>query len=277
MKLVTYEANGSEGVGVLLDDGIAPVGYPTMIELVGAGDDGLADARRAAAGPDRVAGARLLAPLPRPGKILCCGVNYLSHLQENPAATLPSEPFFFAKLPSAVVGPDDPIVMPYPECQLDWEVEFAFVVGRTAKRVARDRALDHVYGYTLLHDVSARDVQFKDSQITLGKGFDTFSPIGPCLVTKDELPDPQDVALACHVNGEQRQAGNTSDQIFPVATLVEALTRHITLFPGDVVSTGTPAGVGAFRNPKLWLKPGDVCEIEAAGIGRLRNPVVAGW
>jgi 2-keto-4-pentenoate hydratase/2-oxohepta-3-ene-1,7-dioic acid hydratase in catechol pathway len=125
--------------------------------------------------------------------------------------------------------------------------------------------------------VSARDVQFKDNQITLGKGFDSFSPIGPCIVTRDEIPDSQNVALACYVNGEQRQAGNTSDQLFPVAVLIESLTRNITLDPGDVVSTGTPAGVGAFRNPQLWLQPGDVCEIEAAGIGRLRNPVVAGW
>jgi 2-keto-4-pentenoate hydratase/2-oxohepta-3-ene-1,7-dioic acid hydratase in catechol pathway len=277
MKLVTYEANGSTGTGVQLDDGIAPVAYPTMIDLIAAGDAGLAAAKRAGAGSERITGARLLAPIPQPGKILCCGVNYLSHQQENPAATLPSEPFFFSKLPSAVVGPDDPIVMPYSECQLDWEVEFAFVIGSTAKRVARDSALDHVFGYTLLHDVSARDVQFKDSQITLGKGFDSFSPIGPCIVTKDEIPDPQNVALACYVNGEQRQAGNTSDQLFPVAVLIETLSRNITLNPGDVVSTGTPAGVGAFRNPKLWLQPGDVCEIEAARIGRLRNPVVAGW
>src|SRR5262245_19804911 len=191
MKLVTYETNGSEGIGVLLDDGIAPVGCQTMIALIGAGDDGLADARRAADGPDRIAGARPLAPVPRPGKLRCCGVNYLSHLQENPTATLPEEPFFFAKLPSAVVGPDDPIVLPYPECQLDWEVEFAFVIGRTAKRVARDHALDHVFGYTLLHDVSARDVQFKDSQITLGKGFDSFSPIGPCLRSEEHTSELQ--------------------------------------------------------------------------------------
>src|SRR5688572_25332531 len=145
------------------------------------------------------------------------------------------------------------------------------------KRVAEHEVMGCLAGYTLLHDVSARDVQFKDNQITLGKGFDSFSPIGPWIVTRDEIPDPQNVALACYVNGEPRQVGNTSDQLFPIVTLIEFLTRTITLHPGDVVSTGTPAGVGAFRDPKLWLNPGDVCEIEAEGIGRLRNPVIAGW
>ena len=277
MRLVTYELNGSQGVGVLINGAIAPTSYRDMSALILAGDDGLAEARRAAAGGERVHGAKLLAPIPRPGKILCCGVNYLSHKEENPAATLPTEPFFFSKLPSAVIGPDEPIVIPYAECQADWEVEFAAVIGKRAKHVAREEALDCVFGYTLLHDVSARDVQFKDNQITLGKGFDTFCPIGPCIVTRDEIPDPQRVNLATYVNGEQRQQGNTADQLFPLATLIEFLTRIITLNPGDVVSTGTPAGVGAFRTPQVWLQPNEVCEIEGDVIGRLRNPVTAGW
>jgi 2-keto-4-pentenoate hydratase/2-oxohepta-3-ene-1,7-dioic acid hydratase in catechol pathway len=278
MKLVTYEADGRRGIGVMDGDAVAPVGaYPDMIALIAAGAEGFTAAGAALAGSERVANARLLAPVPRPGKLLCCGVNYRSHGEENPNAVLPTEPFFFSKLPTAVVGPDDPIVKPFPECQLDWEVEFACVIGKEARRLSPANALDHVLGYTLLHDVSARDVQFKDAQITLGKGFDSFSPLGPWIVTKDELPDPQNVALAAYVNGEQRQAGHTSDQLFPLADLLSFLTRFVTLLPGDVVSTGTPAGVGAFRKPPLWLQPGDDCVIEAEGIGRLHNPVVAGW
>lgn len=277
MRLVTYELNGSQGVGVLVEEAIAPTPYRDMIDLILAGDEGMAAARRAADGSERLRGAKLRAPVPRPGKILCCGVNYLSHKEENPAATLPTEPFFFSKLPSAVIGPDEPIVIPYAACQVDWEVEFAAVIGRRAKHVARERALDCVFGYTLLHDVSARDIQFKDNQITLGKGVDTFCPIGPCIVTKEDIPDPQCVNLATYVNGEQRQRANTAEQLFPLATLIEFLTRIITLNPGDIVSTGTPAGVGAFRTPQVWLRPNDVCEIEADVIGRLRNPVVADW
>lgn len=278
MRLVTYEAEGRTGVGVMDGEAIAPVGaFPRMIALIEAGADGLAAAREALAGSDRVRRARLRAPIPRPGKLLCSGVNYRSHGEENPNAVLPTEPFFFSKLPTAVIGPDEPIVKPYPECQMDWEVEFAVVIGREARRLNPANALDHVFGYTLLHDVSARDVQFKDAQITLGKGFDTFSPLGPWIVPKDDLPDPQQVALATYVSGEQRQRGNTSDQIFPLPDLLTFLTRYITLLPGDIVSTGTPAGVGAFRTPQVWLQPGDECVIEAAGIGRLRNPVVAGW
>jgi 2-keto-4-pentenoate hydratase/2-oxohepta-3-ene-1,7-dioic acid hydratase in catechol pathway len=174
-------------------------------------------------------------------------------------------------------------VIPTPETKADWEVEFAFIIGRRAKNVAVADALDHVFGYTLLHDVSARDIQFdwskrtQDSQITLGKNPDTFSPIGPEIVTKDEIPDPGNVRLATYVNGEQKQAGTTADWLFPIPVLVEFLTRVITLEPGDLVSTGTPAGIGCFRDPPEYLRPGDEVTIEAEGIGQLTNPVVAGW
>ena len=277
MRLVTYEGNGEAGVGVETPDGVVPVGYASMRELIEAGEAGLYAARGAAEQGEPVSEARIIAPIPRPGKILCCGVNYRSHQEENPAATLPTVPFFFAKLPSAVIGPGEPIVIPGPESKVDWEVELAFVIGRAARRVARADALDYVFGYTVLHDVSARDVQFVDNQITLGKGFDTFCPLGPALVTKDEVPDPQRLELATYVDDERVQSGSTADQLFDVRYLIEFLTRHITLEPGDVVSTGTPAGVGTFRQPPRYLRSGETVVVEVEGIGRLENPVVAGW
>ncbi len=219
---------------------------------------------------------RVLPPIARPGKILCAGINYKSHLDENPAAKMPQEPFFFSKLPSAVIGQGDAIVHNPRTQRLDWEVELAAVIGRTAKGLRRETALDCVAGYTILNDVSARDVQFKDFQITLGKNFDTFAPLGPCLVTADELPDPQNVRLRSLVNGQLMQDGTSADMIFPLADLLVALSEIMTLEPGDVVSTGTPSGVGVFRHPPTFLKPGDSVTVEVERIGTLTNPVVSG-
>lgn len=277
MRLVRYAQGEQTGIGALVDGEVIPTGLATLLEVIQAGEPGLAEIAEAAERGRPLAYARLLAPLAAPGKVLCCGVNYRSHQEENPDAVLPSEPFFFSKLPSAVIGPDEPILIPTPDSQVDWEVELAFVVGKTARRVRPENALDHVFGYTVLHDVSARDVQFKDNQITLGKGFDSFCPIGPCLALKDEIPDPQALRLRTELNGETVQDGTTADQLFPVADLIAFLTRHITLHPGDVVSTGTPAGVGAFRKPPRYLSPGDAVVVEVEKIGRLANPVVAGW
>jgi 2-keto-4-pentenoate hydratase/2-oxohepta-3-ene-1,7-dioic acid hydratase in catechol pathway len=218
---------------------------------------------------------KVLAPIPRPGKILCSGINYRSHADENPNAKMPSEPFFFAKLPSAVIGPGEPIVKPRETQQLDYEVEFAVVIGRTMRRTPESAVMQHVFGYTILHDVSARDVQFKDNQITLGKNFDTFCPFGPCLVTADELADPGNVRLRSFVNGQLRQDGTTADWVFPLPVLLSRLSHVMTLEPGDIVSTGTPAGVGVFRQPPVFLQPGDVVRLEIEGIGALESPVVA--
>jgi 2-keto-4-pentenoate hydratase/2-oxohepta-3-ene-1,7-dioic acid hydratase in catechol pathway len=217
---------------------------------------------------------RRLAPL-QPGKILCSGLNYHSHIQENPSARLPDEPFFFAKLPSAVIGPGDAIVLPARSRQVDYEVEFAVVLGRTLRRAAPAEVPAAIFGYTILHDVSARDVQMKDQQITLGKNFDTFCPLGPCLVTADEIPDPAALRLRSRVNGELRQNGSNRDWIFPLPRLLSELSHVMTLEPGDLVSTGTPAGVGLFRQPPVFLRGGDVVEVEVDGIGCLRNPVAA--
>lgn len=217
---------------------------------------------------------RLLAPIPRPGKILCSGINYRSHLQENPAAILPEEPFFFAKLPSAVIGPGRPIRVPRHSEQVDYEIEFAVVIGRTMKHTPEPDVLEHIFGYTILHDVSARDVQFRDNQITLGKNFDTFCPIGPCIVTRDEVPHPDRIGLRTFLNGKKMQDGSTADWLFSLDLLLSFLSERITLEPGDIVSTGTPAGVGVFRKPPIFLRPGDVVSLEADHLGTLQNEVV---
>ena len=216
---------------------------------------------------------KLLAPIPRPGKILCSGINYRSHKEENPNATMPTEPFFFSKLPSCVIGPGDPIIKPVQTNQLDYEVEFAVVIGRTMKATPENAVMECVAGYTILHDVSARDVQFKDNQITLGKNFDTFCPTGPCIVTRDELSDPPHVKLRSYLNGKRMQDGSTADWVFPLPRLLSFLSGVMTLEPGDVVSTGTPAGVGVFQKPQVFLKSGDVVRLEVEGIGVLENPV----
>jgi 2,4-diketo-3-deoxy-L-fuconate hydrolase len=219
--------------------------------------------------------AKLLAPIPRPGKILCSGINYRSHADENPGAKMPTEPFFFSKLPSAVIGPGEPIVLPKASSQVDYEVEFAVVIGKKMKNTPERDVVSHIFGYTILHDVSARDVQFKDNQITLGKNFDTFCPLGPCIVTTDELTDPGNVKLRSFVNDKLMQDGTTADWVFPLPTLLSGLSQVMTLELGDVVSTGTPAGVGAFRKPPRFLRPGDVCRLEIEGIGVLENQVIA--
>jgi 2-keto-4-pentenoate hydratase/2-oxohepta-3-ene-1,7-dioic acid hydratase in catechol pathway len=176
-----------------------------------------------------------------------------------------------------VIGPGDPIVHPAVSQHVDYEVEFAVVIGRSMRHVAEDEALEHVFGYTILHDVSARDFQFRlprDNHITLGKNFDTFAPIGPCIVTPDEIADLNDVRMRTLLNGAVMQDASTSDWLFPLPRLLSSLAQVMTLQPGDVVTTGTPAGVGAFHQPPVWLKPGDVVALEIEGIGRLENPVV---
>lgn len=275
MRLVTYEHGGRTGVGIEDGGGVRPTAYDDMVQLI---RDGVTpEPTGEAFQPDR-----LLVPL-RPGKVLCCGINYKSHGDEADTQRVLQDPYFFAKLPSAVSGPGDPIVIPFPEAKVDWEVEFAFVIGKRAKHVPAAAAYDHIFGYTLLHDVSARAVQLEwsdraqDGQITLGKNPDGFSPIGPAIVTKDEIPDPGNLRLGASVNGVRKQDASTSEWIFPIPVLVEFLTRLVTLEPGDVVSTGTPAGIGYFRDPPEWLNPGDVVTIDAEGIGELTNPVVAGW
>jgi 2-keto-4-pentenoate hydratase/2-oxohepta-3-ene-1,7-dioic acid hydratase in catechol pathway len=274
MRLVTFGARERTGVGVRRDGTILDTGYETMLDLILDGEAGL---ERAAAATEEVEGARIVAPIPAPGKILCSGINYASHKEENPDAVMPTEPFFFSKLPSAVIGPGEEIIVPTPETQTDYEVELAMVIGRAAKDVSEATALEYVFGWTLLNDVSARNIQFKDNQLTLGKGVDTFSPLGPEIVTADELGDWSTLHISSRLNGEEMQSSATSEMLFPPARLLEFLTALVTLYPGDVVSTGSPAGVGVFRDPPVYLQPGDEITIAADRIGELTNPVASGW
>ena len=276
MRLVTYWNGERTAVGVRRDGAVYDTGYTDMHELIADGEAGLVRAAATAEAGAPVDAARLLAPI-RPGKILCSGVNYASHADENPNAVMPTEPFFFSKLPSAVIGPDEPIRIPRPTTQTDYEVELAMVIGTAGYRIPKERALDHVFGWTILHDVSARDVQFKDMQITLGKNPDTFAPIGPEIVTSDELGDWATLRVSTTLNGEVMQDSPTNQMLFPPPVLLASLTDLISLEPGDIVTTGSPAGVGCFRDPPVYLQPGDTVTVTVDRIGELANPVVAGW
>ena len=218
-------------------------------------------------------GLRLEAPVGCPGKILAVGVNYRDHSAET-GIPLPKRPMIFSKVSSCVNGPGMPIVKPRVSPFLDWEGELCFVVGRHARHVPAERALDHVAGYMIGHDVSVRDWQVHSQTMMMGKSFDTHGPTGPWLVTRDEVPDPGSLDLRTWVNGVLKQNSNTSQLIFGVAALVEYLSQAFTLEPGDVIFTGTPSGVGVARDPKEFLKAGDVVRVEITGLGVLENPVV---
>ena len=211
-------------------------------------------------------------PIATPGKIIAVGRNYRAHVAEEDA-TLPSEPLLFAKLPSAVI-PDGAAITWSSSLtsQVDYEAELAVVIGRRARDVTPERALEYVLGYTCLNDVSARDLQVRDGQWTRAKSLDTFCPVGPWLVTADEIADPGALRISCRVNGELRQDAPTTDLVFGVAELIAFCSRSFTLEPGDIIATGTPGGVGAFRDPPVFLADGDVVEVEIEAIGILRNP-----
>jgi 2-keto-4-pentenoate hydratase/2-oxohepta-3-ene-1,7-dioic acid hydratase in catechol pathway len=213
-------------------------------------------------------------PIDRPQKIICVGLNYLDHAAEG-SATLPERPLLFAKWPNTLIGAREPIVLPSISAKVDYEGELAAVIGTRAQRVGVDDALDVVAGYLCANDVSARDLQFADRQWVRGKSLDTFCPIGPVLVPASEIPDPQALQLRTILNGEVVQEAPTSSMIFSVAQIVAFISEAITLEPGDLILTGTPAGVGIFRDPELLLQPGDEVTVEIEGLGTLTNPVAA--
>lgn len=229
---------------------------------------------RAAAGVD-VADVRLLTPLPSPEKIIGVGRNYRDHATEADLK-LPRWPKLFPKFTSTIVGPGDAVVRPTVTTQLDFEVEVGVVIGKTAVAVTEAEALDYVAGYTVVNDVSARDIQFVDEQLTLGKNFATFCPLGPVITTKDELPDPAAIELELRLNGQRMQHATTADLIFSIPYLIAFISYVLPLRPGDVIVSGTPAGVGCFRTPPVWLQPGDVMESEVKGVGTLVNPIADG-
>lgn len=216
----------------------------------------------------------LCAPVPRPGKLICIGLNYRDHAAEAKLA-IPDAPVIFSKFSTSIVGPGEPVVLPVGSERSDYEAELAVVIGRLGKHVSRDRALHHVFGYCCLNDVTERGYQFSDSQWQRGKSCDTFAPMGPYVVTGDELREPGDLAISLRLNGETMQKSRTSNLIFDVPHIIECLTRTMTLEPGDVIATGTPAGVGFARRPPRYLKPGDHMEVEIEGLGVLGNPISA--
>ena len=219
--------------------------------------------------------APLLSPVLHPSKIICLGKNYLEHAREG-GFDVPSRPLLFSKAPSALTGPFDPILLPDSSRQVDWEVELAVVVGKRCKRISKTDAMDFIAGFTVMNDVSAREAQFGDTQWFRGKSFDTFAPLGPVLVTPDEIGDIGNLQLTTRVDGVVMQNGNTRDLIFDIPFLMEYISRDITLYPGDIISTGTPSGVGIFRTPPVVLKAGNVVECRIDRIGAIVNPVVTG-
>ncbi|MEV0845064.1 fumarylacetoacetate hydrolase family protein [Streptomyces sp. NPDC049954] len=220
-----------------------------------------------------LADVELLSPLAAPQKIVCIGLNYADHIRETGLET-PKVPLAFVKTAHCLTGPTAPVRVPRGTTeQLDWEAELAVVIGRTARDVTAEEAASHVFGYTVANDVSARDAQFSDVQWFRGKNFDDFCPLGPFLVTADEIADPQDLAISARVNGVTVQDSSTKEMIFGVAETISYLSRYMTLYPGDVIATGTPHGVGMGREPKLWLRDGDLVEVEVAGVGLLSNRV----
>lgn len=260
MRLVSFDG----GFGRVDGDHVVPMGEELMRYL------STGDARDGE--PVALATVRLLAPVPRPQKVVCVGLNYRDHAEET-HQPIPEEPVLFAKFANSVIGPGQPVVVPPFVERPDFEAELGVVIGQRASRVSRAEALDHVAGYMCLNDVSARDLQSRSSQWLLGKAIDGFLPCGPWLVTTDELADPQDLPIRCCVNGETLQHSSTSQMIFGVAELLEFVSRTIELVPGDVIATGTPAGVGMARTPPRWLEDGDVVTVEIEGIGSLTNPV----
>jgi 2,4-didehydro-3-deoxy-L-rhamnonate hydrolase len=213
-------------------------------------------------------------PIDRPSKIICVGLNYRDHAEEQ-GAPLPEAPLLFAKWPNALIGPGDPIRIPPIVTKCDYEAELGVVIGERVRNASAANALEAVAGYICVNDVSARNLQFADGQWTRGKSPDTFCPVGPALVPRDQVPDPQALSIGAVLNGETVQLSTTANMVFGVADLIEYITRTVTLEPGDLIATGTPAGVGAFRKPPVFMQPGDEITIEIEGLGSLTNPVVA--
>jgi 2-keto-4-pentenoate hydratase/2-oxohepta-3-ene-1,7-dioic acid hydratase in catechol pathway len=280
VRLQTFALDGRPQLLVETAEGWAGVDGADLLDLIRAGEDGLRRLAEATphAGPSPR--HRPLPPLGRPGKLLFVGVNYKDHVDELPAGVKAAlsfdEPMVFAKLPSAIIGPEAPIVVPAEsDGHVDYEGELAVIIGRRAKGLTAETALDHVFGYTIVNDVTDRHVQFDHGQLTIGKGIDTFCPMGPAVVLTDEIPDPSDLAISTRVNGNVRQQSRTSNMIFSVVDILVHLSRVISLEPGDVVSTGTPGGVGAFRSPPEFLQAGDTVTVAVEGIGELSNTVVA--
>jgi 2-keto-4-pentenoate hydratase/2-oxohepta-3-ene-1,7-dioic acid hydratase in catechol pathway len=287
MKLVTFNAGRGPRLGALVDQQVVDLAEASsgqlpsdMLSFLALGEAGIAQARAAleAGAPTGTAESlqlvKLMAPILNPTKIIAIGLNYMDHCREQKIDP-PKSPIIFTKFPSSIVGPGETIRWsPKLTDQVDYEAELAVVIGRTTRHVSQVEALNYVAGYTICDDVSARDLQFGDGQWIRGKSLDTFCPLGPYLVTRDEIPDPNNLAIRCLVNDQVLQDSTTAEMIFQVPFLIEYISRAFTLYPGDIITTGTPDGVGVFRNPKVFLKNGDTVTVEIEGLGRLTNPCI---
>jgi 2-keto-4-pentenoate hydratase/2-oxohepta-3-ene-1,7-dioic acid hydratase in catechol pathway len=275
MKLISFStANGPIRPGILFDDtktvlDLSPNGFKSTLEVIASGTGSTLTTSRL--GLNEV---RLHAPLSNPPRIFAIGLNYRDHAKES-GMELPTTPVIFFKLPTAIIGPGESIVLPKNSTQPDYEAEFAFVIGKGGYRIPASDWQKHVYGYTIVNDVSARDVQFASTQWSMSKCFPTFCPLGPAIVTADEIADPHNLQISLSIDGERLQNSNTRELVFKIPELIEYISSITPLLPGDIISTGTPPGVGLGRNPKRWLKPGETVNVSIDGLGSLTNPVVA--
>lgn len=269
MRLVTFQPAGAPPqAGIVMPDGRVTGLGVDMLSVIAAGP-----LSSAAGASYDLADVKVLAPIPRPPKFICVGLNYRDHARET-GMEIPTVPTIFNKFTNVVIGPGAPIVLPQVSKRPDYEAEFAFVIGTGGRNISAANAMDHVFGYTIVNDVSARDYQMVTSQWLMGKTFDTFAPMGPWIVTRDEIADPHALDISLEIGGEVLQRSNTRELVFGVPALVEYISSVVTLEPGDVVATGTPAGVGFARKPARYLRAGDEVVIRIQGIGELRNPVI---
>lgn len=288
MKLVTFEADGKKKVGAVRENHVVclneVLNQPdlTMFQLVEKGLDYVKEIEGHVGSADGEPDHRtvfqldevvLKTPLENPGKVVCVGNNYMDHCREQNVEP-PEKPLIFSKWSSCVIGPNEPIVLPEESKQVDYEAELGAVIGKSGKNIEQASALDHVFGYVIVNDISARDVQFSDGQWVRGKSFDTFAPCGPYLVTADEIGDPQNLSIRTSVNGEILQDSNTKEMIFNVPHIISYLSKGFTFQSGDLLATGTPHGVGVFREPQIFLEDGDEVTIEIEGLGTLTNTCV---
>jgi 2-keto-4-pentenoate hydratase/2-oxohepta-3-ene-1,7-dioic acid hydratase in catechol pathway len=278
MKLVSFTArDGKTYPGALQEQdnlvvSLSGAGFHSTLEVIAAG---VAKIQEDRAYPFlKLSEVRLGPPLPNPPRVFAIGLNYREHAKET-NKPIPTTPIVFLKLPTAIIGPGDPIVLPKNSAEPDYEAELAFVIGKGGFRIPADKWRDHVYGYTIVNDVSARDVQRASTQWTLAKSFPTFCPMGQAIVTADEIPDPHALSISLSIDGEVLQNSNTSELIFKIPALIEYISSITPLLPGDIVSTGTPSGVGTGRTPQRWLKPGETVTISIESLGSLTNPVAA--
>jgi 2-keto-4-pentenoate hydratase/2-oxohepta-3-ene-1,7-dioic acid hydratase in catechol pathway len=282
LRFVTIQRDSYSEPGVLIDGtavGLRGAGFHDLMAVMAGGSDGRDRVMRWLEGHPwgedlDAQAAILLAPIARPPKIICVGLNYRDHAIESGMA-IPEVPTIFAKFPTAVIGPRQAIVLPRISTKPDYEAELAVVIGKGGRHIAAERWQEHVFGYTILNDVSARDFQLATTQWMIGKTFDTFAPFGPAIVTADEIADPHNLRVSLELNGQVMQDSNTSNLIFKIPQLIAHLSSVFTLETGDIIATGTPAGVGFTRKPPVYLKPGDEVCVRIEGLGELVNPVVA--